>query len=296
MRSPQGLRSPSARARRSVRPPRFQRGYALAVANQKGGVGKTTTAVNLAAALAEMDCRVLLLDFDPQGNASSGIGMRPEPGSPTIYEALSEAVPLIEALRPTSQPNLMLAPAAIDLAGAEIELVGALSRERRLRRVLEPVRGAFDVVVIDCPPSLGLLTINALCAADGVIVPIQTEYYALEGLGAFRRSAELVRTQLNPALEITGFVLTMLDGRTRLSQQVVQDVRRHLGARVFNTRIPRTVRLAEAPSFGQPITMFDPTSRGAMAYRNLAAEVLNRLVQSHAQALAAAGARQQVAR
>jgi chromosome partitioning protein len=279
-----------------VRPPRFQRGYALAVANQKGGVGKTTTAVNLAAALAEMDCRVLLLDFDPQGNASSGIGMRPEPGSPTIYEALSEAVPLIEALRPTSQPNLMLAPAAIDLAGAEIELVGALSRERRLRRVLEPVRGAFDVVVIDCPPSLGLLTINALCAADGVIVPIQTEYYALEGLGAFRRSAELVRTQLNPALEITGFVLTMLDGRTRLSQQVVQDVRRHLGARVFNTRIPRTVRLAEAPSFGQPITMFDPTSRGAMAYRNLAAEVLNRLVQSHAQALAAAGARQQVAR
>jgi chromosome partitioning protein len=197
-------------ARRSVRPPRFQRGYALAVANQKGGVGKTTTAVSLAAALAEMDCRVLLMDFDPQANASSGLGLRAEPGSPTVYEALFEVVPLAKVLRPTGVPNMILAPASIDLAGAEIELVSALSRESKLRRALEPVRGEFDVIVIDCPPSLGLLTINALCAADGVIVPIQSEYYALEGLGAFRRNAELIRSQLNPKLEITGFVLTML--------------------------------------------------------------------------------------
>jgi chromosome partitioning protein len=267
--------------RRSVRPPRFQRGYALAVANQKGGVGKTTTAVSLAAALAEMDCRVLLLDFDPQGNASSGLGLRPEPGSPTVYEALSEVVSLAAVLRPTVVPNMILAPANIDLAGAEIELVSALSRETKLRRILEPIRGEFDVIVIDCPPSLGLLTINALCAADGVIVPIQSEYYALEGLGAFRRNAELIRSQLNPKLEITGFVLTMLDARTRLSQQVVQEVRRHFGDRVFQTRIPRTIRLAEAPGFGQPITTFDSASRGAMAYRRLASEVLDRLVESH---------------
>ncbi|MGH8907994.1 MAG: ParA family protein [Egibacteraceae bacterium] len=268
-----------------MRPPRFQRGYALAVANQKGGVGKTTTAVNLAAALAEMDCRVLLLDLDPQGNASSGVGHRPEPASATIYEAISELVPLSDVLRPTALPNLTLAPASIDLAGAEIELVSALSREGRLQRVIEPVRGDFDVVIIDCPPSLGLLTINALCAADGVIVPIQSEYYALEGLGAFRRNAELIRAQLNPRLEITGFVLTMLDARTRLSQQVAQEVCRHFGERVFKTRIPRTVRLAEAPSYGQPITTFDPSSRGAMAYRRLATEVLDRLVQSHAMAV-----------
>jgi chromosome partitioning protein len=282
-------------ARRSVRPPRFQRGYALAVANQKGGVGKTTTAVSLAAALAEMDCRVLLMDFDPQANASSGLGLRAEPGSPTVYEALFEVVPLAQVLRPTGVPNMILAPASIDLAGAEIELVSALSRETKLRRVLEPVRGEFDVIVIDCPPSLGLLTINALCAADGVIVPIQSEYYALEGLGAFRRNAELIRSHLNPKLEITGFVLTMLDARTRLSQQVVQEVRRHFGERVFQTRIPRTIRLAEAPGFGQPITTFDSASRGAMAYRRLASEVLDRLVQSHTVAVAA-GYRQEAAR
>jgi chromosome partitioning protein len=278
-----------------VRPPRDQRGYAWAVANQTGGVGKTTTAVSLAAALAEMDCRVLLMDFDPQANASSGLGLRAEPGSPTVYEALFEVVPLAQVLRPTGVPNMILAPASIDLAGAEIELVSALSRETKLRRVLEPVRGEFDVIVIDCPPSLGLLTINALCAADGVIVPIQSEYYALEGLGAFRRNAELIRSHLNPKLEITGFVLTMLDARTRLSQQVVQEVRRHFGERVFQTRIPRTIRLAEAPGFGQPITTFDSASRGAMAYRRLASEVLDRLVQSHTVAVAA-GYRQEAAR
>ena len=270
-----------------MRPPRFQRGYALAIANQKGGVGKTTTAVSLAAALSEMDCRVLLVDFDPQGNATSGLGMRAEPGTPTIYEALSEEVDVRQVLRATSVPNLALAPAGIDLAGAEIELVSAFSRESKLRRVLEPIRSDCDVIVIDCPPSLGLLTINALCAADGVIVPIQSEYYALEGLGAFRRNAELIRSQLNPRLEIIGFVLTMLDARTRLSSQVVAEVRSHFGDRVFKTRIPRTVRLAEAPGFGQPITLFDPASKGATAYRRLASEVLDRLIQTHAQAIAA---------
>lgn len=291
----QERRRPSSQARRSVRPPRFQRAYALAVANQKGGVGKTTTAVSLAAALSEMDCRVLLLDFDPQGNASSGVGVYPGPSSPTIYEALSEIVTLEEVILPTRQPNLAVAPANINLAGAEIELVSTFSRETKLRRVIEPVRGNFDVIVIDCPPSLGLLTVNALCAADGVIVPIQSEYFALEGLGAFRRNAELIRSQLNPRLEITGFVLTMLDARTRLSQQVVQEVRSHFGDRVFQTRIPRSIRLAEAPGFGQPITEFDPSSRGAMAYRRLAAEVLDRLLQSHALALAD-GYREEVAR
>jgi chromosome partitioning protein len=281
--------------RKSVRPPRFHRAYVLSIANQKGGVGKTTTAVSLAAALSEMDCRVLLIDFDPQGNATSGLGMRDEAKAPTIYEALSELAPLSEVLRPTTLPNLMLAPANIDLAGAEIELVTAFSRELKLRRALEPIRGDFDVMVVDCPPSLGLLTVNALCAADGVIVPIQSEYFALEGLGAFRRNAELIRSQLNPRLEILGFVLTMLDARTRLSQQVVAEVRHHFGDRVFKTRIPRTVRLAEAPGFGQPITVFDSGSRGALAYRRLADEVLDRLVASHLQALAA-GYTQELAR
>ncbi|MGH8904575.1 MAG: ParA family protein [Egibacteraceae bacterium] len=281
--------------RTSVRPPRFNRAYVLSIANQKGGVGKTTTAVSLAAALSEMDCRVLLVDFDPQGNATSGLGMRGEAKAPTIYEALSELVPVSEVLRPTALPNLVLAPANIDLAGAEIELVGAFSREQKLRRILEPVRGDFDVIIIDCPPSLGLLTVNALCASDGVIVPIQAEYYALEGLGAFRRNAELIRLQLNPRLEVTGFVLTMFDARTRLSQQVVAEVRSHFGDRVFKTRIPRAVRLAESPGFGQPITVFDPTSRGALAYRRLADEVLDRLVASHLQTLAA-GHTQEVAR
>jgi chromosome partitioning protein len=293
-------REPDVRAgvksmRKSVRPPRFQRAYVLSIANQKGGVGKTTTAVSLAAALSEMDCRVLLVDFDPQGNATSGLGMRAEAKAPTIYEALSELVSVSEILRSTALPNLALAPANIDLAGAEIELVSAFSREQKLRRILEPIRGDFDVVIIDCPPSLGLLTVNALCAADGVIVPIQAEYYALEGLGAFRRSAELIRLQLNPRLEITGFVLTMFDARTRLSQQVVAEVRSHFGDRVFKTRIPRVVRLAESPGFGQPITVFDPTSRGAIAYCRLASEVLDRLVTSHLQTLAA-GYTQEVTR
>jgi chromosome partitioning protein len=260
-------------------PQRYARATVLAVANQKGGVGKTTTSVSLAAALAEQGLHVLLVDFDPQGNASSGLGLRAGADDPSIYHVLVDDVPLAEAAVQTSQPRLDLVRATIDLAGAEVELVTAYSREHKLRKALEPVRERYDVVSVDCPPSLGLLTVNALTAADGVVVPIQCEYFALEGLGALRRNAQLIQDQLNPTLEITGFVLTMEDSRTNLSQQVVEEVRAHFGDRVFDARIPRSVRLAEAPGFGQPITQFDPASRGAMAYRRLAHEVIARLDQ-----------------
>ena len=256
---------------------RFARGRVLTIANQKGGVGKTTTAVSLAAALAELGYRVLLVDLDPQGNATSGVGHRVPGGSPSVYDVLVDGADLDDAVEPTSVRNLFVLPATIDLAGAEIELVSAFSREQRLRRALEPARDDYDVILVDCPPSLGLLTVNALTAGDGVIVPIQCEYYALEGLGALSRNAELIRDNLNPAMEIVGYVMTMLDARTRLSQQVVDEVRAHFGERVFKTHIPRSVRLAEAPSFGQPIGVFDPSSRGARAYRRLAAELVERL-------------------
>lgn len=249
----------------------------VAVANQKGGVGKTTTAVSVSAAMAESGARVILVDLDPQANASSGLGARASAGQTTTYHTLVGSANVVDALVETSVPNLRLLPSSIDLAGAEVELVSAFSREQRLRRMLEPLRAEADLVIVDCPPSLGLLTVNALSAADGVIVPIQCEYYALEGLEALRRNVELVRSNLNPDLRILGFALTMLDGRTRLSQQVVEEVRLHFGDKVFDTRIPRSVRLAEAPGFGQPITSFDPGSRGAVAYRQLAAEVLGRL-------------------
>ena len=263
----------------------FDRALILTIANQKGGVGKTTTAVSLSAALADLGCRVLLVDLDPQSNATSGVGVRVEPGDPTIYDVLVGEVGVADAARPTGVARLSLIPSTLDLAGAEIELVTAFSREQKLRRALEQVRGAYDLVVIDCPPSLGLLTVNALTAGDGLLVPIQCEYYALEGLGALRRNADLIRSQLNPELDIIGFVLTMLDARTRLSQQVVDEVRAHFGERVFRTRIPRSVRLAEAPGFGQPITVFDPSSRGALAYRRLAGELLERVGASGARPL-----------
>lgn len=257
--------------------PRDDRGVVVAVANQKGGVGKTTTAVSLAACLAEQGVRVLLIDFDPQGNASSGLGMGADAGDATIYDVLVDQVQLTEAIVATSQRGLELVRSNVDLAGAEVELVSAYSREYRLRRALESVRADYDIIMVDCPPSLGLLTVNAMTAADGIIVPIQSEYFALEGLGTLRRNAQLIRGKLNPDLEIVGFVLTMTDSRTKLSQQVVEEVRHHFGERVFDSRIPRTVRLAEAPGFGQPITQFDAGSRGAMAYRRLAREVVARL-------------------
>ena len=261
-------------------PVHFDRARVLTIANQKGGVGKTTTAVSLSAALADLGSRVLLVDLDPQGNATSGVGVRVPQNRPTVYDVLLSGIEVEDAIEPTSVRNLFVLPSTLDLAGAEIELVSAFSREQKLRLALEDVREEYDLVLIDCPPSLGLLTVNALSAGDGLLVPIQCEYYALEGLSALRRNVELIRSQLNPNLDITGFVLTMLDARTRLSQQVVDEVRAHFGELVFTTRIPRSVRLAEAPGFGQPITVFDPSSRGAMAYRRLAVELLARLTRN----------------
>jgi chromosome partitioning protein len=245
----------------------------IAIANQKGGVGKTTTAVNLGAALAESGLRVLVVDLDPQGNASTGLGINPRDVNSSIYDVLMHDTPALDAVEPTSLKNLFVIPATLDLAGAEIELVPAFSRELKLKRALESVRAEYDVVLIDCPPSLGLLTVNGLAAADDVIVPIQCEYYALEGLGQLLRNVALVRSSLNASLDVRGIILTMYDARTRLAEQVEDEVREHFGDKVYKTVVPRTVRLAEAPSFGQPVIVFDPTSRGATAYRDLAKEV-----------------------
>jgi chromosome partitioning protein len=245
----------------------------LSIANQKGGVGKTTTAVNLGAALAEEGYRTLVIDLDPQSNATTGLGINSRDIQASVYDVVMNNTGLDDCIEPTSLKNLFIAPATIDLAGAEIELVPAFSRELKLRRAIDEIRDDYDIALIDCPPSLGLLTINGLAAADGVLVPIQCEYYALEGLGQLLRNVSLVRSNLNPLLEMRGIVLTMYDARTRLADQVVDEVRTHFGKRVYSTVVPRTVRLSEAPSFGQPIIVFDSTSRGAKAYRELAKEV-----------------------
>jgi len=245
----------------------------VAIANQKGGVGKTTTAVNLGAALAEEGFRVLVVDLDPQGNASTGLGLNPRDVTSSIYDVLMGTASLEDCIEPTSIRNLFVAPATIDLAGAEIELVPQISRELKLKRAVDAVREQYDLVLIDCPPSLGLLTVNGLAAADDVIVPIQCEYYALEGLGQLLRNVALVQSNLNPDLDVRGIILTMYDARTKLADQVVAEVREYFGPKVYETVVPRTVRLSEAPSFGQPIIVFDATSRGAKAYRDLAREV-----------------------
>ncbi|MGI8575892.1 MAG: ParA family protein [Egibacteraceae bacterium] len=254
----------------------------LPVVNQKGGVGKTTTAISLATALADAGEHVLLLDLDPQGNATSGLGIAVEEDQPTTYDVLVDDLPVDQATVPSGTPGLDVLPATVDLAGAEIHLVGAMSRERRLKRALRAPRSQYSITLLDCPPSLGLLTVNALSAADALIVPIQCEYYALEGLGALHRNVQLVKDELNPGLQVFGYLLTMHDGRTRLSEQVEAEVRRHFGEEVFSTRIPRSVRLAEAPSYGQSITVFDPSSRAAVAYHRLAREVIARLPAQHA--------------
>jgi chromosome partitioning protein len=245
----------------------------MAVANQKGGVGKTTTAVNLGACLAELGYRVLVCDLDPQGNASTGLGLNPRNMQTSMYDVILNDVPLEDCVEPTSVRNLFVAPASLDLAGAEIELVPAFSRELRLKRAIEEAADDYDFVLIDCPPSLGLLTVNGLAAATEVVVPIQCEYYALEGLGQLLRNVALVQKNLNPTLEVSAIICVMYDARTKLSDQVVQEVRAHFGDKVCRNVVPRTVRLSEAPSFGQPIIAFDPTSRGAIAYRELAKEV-----------------------
>jgi chromosome partitioning protein len=249
----------------------------MAVANQKGGVGKSTTAVSLGAALAETGHAVLVIDLDPQGNASTGLGIRHEAREVTVYDVLAADADIRDAIVETPVGNLFAIPSTIDLAGAEIELVSQFSREMRLQRALEPLRsGAFDFILLDCPPSLGLLTINALAAAEELLVPIQCEYYALEGLGQLLRNVRLVQQNVNPGLRLSGIVMTMFDPRTKLSEQVVDEVRKYFGDLVYDTIIPRTVRLSEAPGFGQPITVYDPRSRGAECYRDLAKEVAAR--------------------
>jgi chromosome partitioning protein len=247
----------------------------IAIANQKGGVGKTTTTVNLGAALSELSYRVLVIDLDPQGNATSGLGIDTRNVESSMYDVVMRDAPIEDCIEPTNVQNLFLTPATIDLAGVEIELVSAFSRELKLKKAIDSVVDDFDFVLIDCPPSLGLLTVNGLAAATEVLVPIQCEYYALEGLSQLLRNVALVASNLNEGLEVSTIVLTMYDSRTRLAVDVADEVREHFKDRVCKSIIPRTVRLSEAPSFGQPITVFDPSSRGAVAYRELAKEVSN---------------------
>ncbi len=248
----------------------------VAIANQKGGVGKSTTAINMGAALAFQGERVLLVDLDPQGNTTSGLGVDRSAIRASTYEVLVDETAAEDVVEPTSVRDLFVLPATIELAGAEIELVSLFSREARLSKALAQIQDQYDFMLIDCPPSLGLLTVNGLAAAREVIIPIQCEYYALEGVSQLMRNIQLVKQNLNPQLEVEGVILTMFDGRTTLASDVVAQVRSHFGERTYRTVIPRTVRLSEAPSYGEPIEAFDPMSRGAIAYRELAREFRRR--------------------
>ena len=252
----------------------------IACANQKGGVGKTTTVVNLATYLAIAGRRVLVLDLDPQGNATSGLGIDRGSLTETAYEALTDGRPLVDLIVPTGIDGLDLVPSAIALAAVEVELANTAQRERHLARAVASLAHGYDDILVDCPPSPGLLTVNALTAADAILIPLQCEYYALEGLGQLLATIALVQDNLNPDLRIDGVVLTMYDGRTNLSADVAREVRQHLGAQVYDTVVPRSIRLSEAPSYGQPIAMYGPGSSGAAAYRALAGEYLERRQQT----------------
>jgi chromosome partitioning protein len=249
----------------------------FAIVNQKGGVGKSTTAVNLGASVAVLGHSVLIVDMDPQGNATSGLGVSKVGLGVTTYHALVGGAPMERAVRPTGTSGLQIVPSDIRLAGAEVELVPQIARETKLRDAVRPVEERYDLVLIDCPPSLGLLTINALTAAHACVIPVQCEFYALEGLTQLMDTISLVKRHLNPGLSVAGVVLTMVDPRTRLSDQVADEVRRHFSALVFTVEIPRSVRLAEAPSYGLPVLSYAPSSRGAEAYRSLAVEFLQRI-------------------
>ncbi|HEY3503290.1 MAG TPA: ParA family protein [Actinocatenispora sp.] len=257
--------------------PRPARRRVMCIANQKGGVGKTTTAVNLAVALALHGSRVMVIDLDPQGNASTGLSVEHHTGLNSVYDCLADGLPLAEATQQVEGiPNLWCVPATIDLAGAEIELVSVVAREQRLKRAIESYPEPLDYVFIDCPPSLGLLTVNALVAAEEVLIPIQCEYYALEGLGQLLRNVELVKAHLNPAVWISTILLTMYDGRTKLADQVAQEVREHFGDVVLEAVIPRSVRVSEAPGYGQSVMTYDPGSRGATSYFDAAKQLAQR--------------------
>lgn len=248
----------------------------IAIINQKGGVGKSTTAIDLSAALGELGKQVLLVDLDPQGNASSGLGIEKSQVSNCVYDVLLNDVPIEDVIIPDVYEGLDVVPATINLAGAEVELVSEMARENRLKDAVGSLRGRYDYIFVDCPPSLGLLTVNALVAADKLLIPIQCEFYALEGVTKLLDSMKRVKTRLNPTLDIFGVLLTMYDGRTTLSRQVVSEVKNYFGKAVFSTLIPRTVKLSEAPSFGQPITQYDPMGKGAQSYTDLAKEVIQR--------------------
>ncbi len=251
-------------------------GKTIAIANQKGGVGKTTTAVNLSSCLAVAEKKTLLIDIDPQANSCSGLGIERDKSEPSIYEVLVANVLLKDVLVATSIPFLQVAPSNVNLTGAEIELVSTMAREAKLRRAIEPMKEEYDYVIVDCPPSLGLLTLNTLTAADSVLIPIQCEYYALEGLSQLLNMVRLVQKNLNQKLEIEGVLLTMYDSRLNLSRQVAKEVKEYFGEKVYTTVIPRNVRLSEAPSFGKPIILYDIFSSGAKGYMKLAKEVIER--------------------
>ncbi|QFG01033.1 ParA family protein [Psychrobacillus glaciei] len=249
-------------------------GRIIAIANQKGGVGKTTTSVNLSACLAYLGKKVLLVDIDPQGNASSGVGVNKGEVNQCIYDVLIDDVNVLETIQETKVENLYIVPATISLAGAEIELVSTISREVRLKRALLEVKDKYEYIIIDCPPSLGLLTINSLTASDAIIIPVQCEFYALEGLSQLLSTIRLVQKHLNKNLEIDGVLLTMFDARTNLGIQVIEEVKKYFQEKVYKTIIPRNIRLSEAPSHGEPIIIYDPKSRGAEVYLDLAKEVI----------------------